>query len=141
MDLRVADSRESLPGLAIGFLFVDGDHSFKGVLADVLAHWNSLQDTNGRPALAAFHDAVPNDNYKWRDSRRRLNQVWIHIKNRLRTKQKAVIAPDYAEGVGRVCQHLLDRGVAEHWAAASSMLVLRKVGALPGDFGESVRRG
>jgi hypothetical protein len=138
VELRVADSRNALPEVAIGFLFIDGDHSFEGVLADVMAHWNSLRDTNGRPGLAAFHDALPNENYKWRDSDRKLNRFWIRLKNRLRSTRKAEIAPDYAEGVNRVCHHLVDRGVAERWGAASSMLVLRKIKDLPDDFAESV---
>jgi hypothetical protein len=138
VELRVANSRDALPEITIGFLFVDGDHSFDGVLADVMAHWNALRDTDGRPGLAAFHDALPNDNYKWRDSDRKLNRFWIRLKNRLRPIQKEEIAPDYSEGVNRVCQHLIDRGVAERWAAASSMLVLRKITDLPADFAESL---
>jgi hypothetical protein len=139
VELRVANSRHTLPEVEIGFLFVDGDHSFEGVLADVLAHWNSLRDTDGRAGLAAFHDALPNENYKWRDSDRKLNRFWIRLKNALRSKRKPEIAPDYAEGVNRVCQHLLDREVAERWGAASSMLVLRKIRDLPDDFAESLK--
>ena len=137
VELRVANSREALPGIAFGFLFIDGDHSFEGVLADVLAHWNSLHDIDGRPGLAAFHDALANDNYKWRDSDRKLNRFWIRLKNRLRAAQKPEIAQDYAEGVNQVCQHLIDRGAAQHWASASSMLVLRKITDLPDDFSQS----
>jgi len=140
VELRVANSRNALPEVAIGFLFIDGDHSFEGVLADVMAHWSSLRDTNGRPGLATFHDALPNENYKWRDSDRKLNRFWIRLKNTLRSTRKAEIAPDYAEGVNRVCQHLVDRGLAERWAAASSMLVLRKMRDLPDDFAESLGR-
>ena len=36
--LLVADSRVPLPNLRFGFLFIDGDHTFEGVLADVVAH-------------------------------------------------------------------------------------------------------
>src|SRR6202011_961633 len=39
--LFVADSRKPLPNLRFGLVFVDGDHTFEGVLADVDAHWNS----------------------------------------------------------------------------------------------------
>lgn len=140
VELRVANSREKLPGMTIGFLFVDGDHSFEGVLADVMAHWDSLHETDGRPGLAAFHDALPNENYKWRDADRKLNRFWIRLKNALRSNRKPEIAPDYAEGVNRVCRHLVDRGVAQQWAAASSMLVLRKIGDLPVDFVQSMER-
>src|SRR2546423_1798770 len=51
--LMVADSRAPLPNLKFGFLFIDGDHTFEGVLADVVAHWNALQPSGETPALAA----------------------------------------------------------------------------------------
>jgi hypothetical protein len=117
-----------------GFLFIDGDHSFEGVLADVVAHWNALEDTDGKPGLAAFHDALPNENFKWRDADRSLHRFWIRLKNKFRIRQKAEIAPDYEVGVNHVCQKLLNEGVAERWGAASSVLVLRKLGNLPADF-------
>ena len=44
------------------------------------------------------------------------------------------IAQDYEIGVNRVCQKLLSEGLAERWGAASSVLVLRKLADLPGDF-------
>jgi Methyltransferase domain len=134
IELRIANSRESLPGLTYGFLFIDGDHSFDGVLADVLAHWNALKESNGKPGLAAFHDAVPNDNYKWRDEHRRLHRFWIRFKNKFRKQQKPEISPDYEVGVNRVCQKLVDKGLAERWGAAGSMLVLKKLADLPADF-------
>ena len=59
LELLVADSRQPLKGREFGMLYIDGDHSYEGVRADVQAHWNELQPTNGRPALAAFHDVVP----------------------------------------------------------------------------------
>jgi len=37
-------------------------------------------------ALAAFHDALPNDNFKWRDADRRLNRFLIRVKNKLRKR-------------------------------------------------------
>ncbi|MDQ6809894.1 MAG: class I SAM-dependent methyltransferase, partial [Verrucomicrobiota bacterium] len=40
--LLVQDSRQAIANQRYGFLFIDGDHSFEGVLADVLAHWNAL---------------------------------------------------------------------------------------------------
>src|SRR5438093_1032988 len=73
--LLVADSRSLLPNLSFGFLFVDGDHTFEGVLADVVAHWNALVAEDEKPALAAFHDALPNDNFKWRDADRKLKRL------------------------------------------------------------------
>src|SRR5205085_5180620 len=84
--LLVADSRAPLPNLRFGFLFVDGDHTFEGVLADVIAHWSALQSSGDYPALVAFHDALPNNNFKWRDADRRLNRLWIRLKNRFRRR-------------------------------------------------------
>lgn len=55
-------------------------------------------------------------------------------KNRFRRRQKPEIAQDYKIGVSRVCQRLLDDGLAEQRGAASSVLVLRKPGDLLGDF-------
>ena len=132
--LLVIDSRKTLPDVNYGFLFIDGDHSFQGVLADVIAHWNGLRASDGKPALAAFHDALPNDNFKWRDSGRRFNRFWIRLKNKFRTRQKSEIALDYEVGVNRVCQKLIDEGLAERWGAASSVLVLKKLADLPSDF-------
>lgn len=136
VQLLIANSRESLPDVTFGLLFVDGDHSFEGVLADVIAHWNSLRDADGKAGLAAFHDALPNDNYEWRDSDRRFNRFWIRLKNRLRSEQKSDVSPDYSAGVSRVCQTLLEEGVAERWGKASSMLVLKKLADLPANFRE-----
>ena len=132
--LMVADSRQPLAGLIYGFLFIDGDHSFEGVLADVLAHWNALKDTDGKPGLAAFHDALPNENFKWRDEHRRVNRFWTRFKNRFRKRQKPEIAPDYEAGVFQVCQRLIDHGLATRWDAAGSMLILKKLADLPADF-------
>jgi hypothetical protein len=132
----VTDSRKPLPNVTCGFLFIDGDHSFEGVLADVIAHWNSLQAVDGKPGLAAFHDALPNENFKWRDSDRRLNQFWIRLKNKFRNRQKPEVAPDYEIGVNRVCEKLIEAGCAERFGEASSMLVLRKLSALPQGFRE-----
>lgn len=137
VQLRVANSRESLPGMTYGLLFIDGDHSFEGVLADVIAHWNSLKEVQGRAGLAVFHDAVPNRNYEWRDAHRRFKRFWIRLKNRFRSDKKPEIAQDYAVGVNRVCQKVMDDGLAESWGSAGSMLVLKKRADLPPAFGAS----
>ena len=134
--LLVTDSRKTLPDVSFGLLFIDGDHSFEGVLADVLAHWNSLQSGNGKIALAAFHDALPNDNFKWRDADRRLNRFWTRLKNKFRRRQKPEVAPDYSPGVLRVCDELVRQGAAAKWRSASSMLVLQKLRDLPAGFGD-----
>lgn len=133
--LLIADSRKTLPGVSFGLLFIDGDHSFEGVVADVMAHWNSLRSDGGNVALAAFHDALPNDNFKWRDADRRVNRIWTRMKNKFRKRQKAEIAQDYEPGVQRVCDELVQQGAAAKWQSAGSMLVLQKLTDLPPDFG------
>jgi hypothetical protein len=138
--LLLADSRVPLPNLKFGFLFIDGDHTFEGVLADVLAHWNALQSSGENPALAAFHDALPNDNFKWRDADRRLKRLWIRVKNKFRKRQKPEVAPDYEPGVSKVCDELIRQGLAAKWRSAGSMLVMRKLGNLPGNFSEVARK-
>ena len=135
----VADSRKSLPNLKFGLLFIDGDHTFEGVLADVVAHWNALEQFDDSPALAAFHDALPNQNFKWRDASRTFHRFTIRLKNRIRVRQKPEIAPDYEVGVFRVCEALIEFGLAVPWGAAASMHVLRKLGDLPSNFAERVR--
>jgi predicted O-methyltransferase YrrM len=132
----VADSRKTLPGLTFGFLFIDGDHSFDGVLADVIAHWNALEVSG----LAVFHDAVPNQNFKWRDEHRALHRFWIRTKNRFRKAKKPEIAPDYETGVFSVCETLVERGRAARGEHAGSMLLLRKLANLPADFETIARR-
>ncbi|HEX4638819.1 MAG TPA: class I SAM-dependent methyltransferase [Chthoniobacterales bacterium] len=138
--LFVADSRASLPELKFGFLLVDGDHTFEGVLADVLAHWNALQSQGTIPALAAFHDALPNENFKWRDTDRRLKRWSIRIKNKFRKKQQLEIAPAYEPGVLKVCEELIRQGLAVKWGSTASMLVLRKLADLPANFAELVAK-
>jgi hypothetical protein len=137
--LLVADSRKALPNQRYGFLFIDGDHSLAGVRADVVAHWNALEDVDGKSGLAAFHDAVPNKNFEWRDADRTLNRFWIRLKNKLREKKKPEVAPDYEVGVFRVCEKLIELGLAKRWGAAGSMLVLRKIDNLPPDFAARVK--
>ena len=132
--LLLTDSRQSLPDFSCGLLFIDGDHSFEGVLADVVAHWNSLQADGEGFALAAFHDAMPNENFKWRDAERRMHQVGTRLKNKFRKRQKPLIAPDYEPGVFRVCEELVRQAAAAKWRSAGSMLVLRKLTDLPPDF-------
>lgn len=139
--LLVADSRNPLPNLRFGFLFIDGDHTFEGVLADVAAHWNALQSfDDGKPALAVFHDALPNENFKWRDQDRHLHRLWIRLKNRFREQRKPEIAPAYASGVLKVCDELIRQGLAAKLRSASSMLVLKKLADLPQDFVAAVRK-
>jgi hypothetical protein len=131
--LLVADSRVPIPNLRFGFLFIDGDHTFEGVLADVVAHWNALQSSGQYPALVAFHDALPNDNFK-------LKRLWIRLKNKFRKRQKPEVAPDYEPGVLKVCDELIRQGLATKWRKAGSMLVVKKLGDLPRNFPEVTRK-
>mgnify|MGYP001161131036 CR=1 FL=1 len=54
LQLIVGDSRKVKVADKLGFLFIDGDHTYEGVKADILQHWDSL----GVGGLAAFHDAA-----------------------------------------------------------------------------------
>lgn len=139
--LLVQDSRTPLPGRQFGFLFVDGDHSFEGVLADVSAHWNALRGTGEGPVLVAFHDAIPNENFKWRDADRKLNRARVRLRNRFRKNKKSEVAEGYDPGVAKVCDGLLRHRLAKRWGTASSMLVLQKVADLPPDFSLLARGG
>ena len=138
--LLVSDSRVTLPNLRFGFLFIDGDHTFEGVLADVVTHWNALQSSDEYPALVAFHDALPNDNFKWRDANRRLKRFSIRVKNKFRKRQKPEVAPDYEPGVLKTCDELIRHGLAAKWRSAGSMLVLKKLADLPRNFSEIARK-
>ena len=134
--LLVADSHVSLPNLKFGFLFIDGDHTFEGVIADVVAHWNAVQAEDEKPVLVAFHDALPNDNFKWRDADRKMNRLCIRLKNKFRKQQKPEVAPGYEPGILKVCDELIRQGLATKWRSAGSMLVLRKLADLPRNFSE-----
>lgn len=106
VDLIVADSR-SYRTPPLGLLFIDGDHSYEGAAADVMAHWAQLATRSG---LAVFHDAVPNDGL-------------AHI-NEL----------NHCPGVSEVCERLIGAGAAEMVEAAGSVLVLRKLNGISDDL-------
>lgn len=53
-------SREPIPEDSFGMLFIDGDHSYEGICQDIARYWNTLEPCDGKPALAAFHDAAQN---------------------------------------------------------------------------------
>jgi predicted O-methyltransferase YrrM len=135
----IGDSHNPLPNHSFGFVFIDGDHSFEGVLADVVAHWNELHSMDGRPALAAFHDALPNDNLKWKVRPRRWRRFRQRLKNFFRREKQPDPLLAYKPGVLRVCRALVDCRVAEPWRSAGSMWVLRKLTDLPKDFGQRAR--
>lgn len=102
VELIIGDSRSVELRDRFGLCFIDGDHSFKGVLADARRCWPSL-DISGGP-LVLFHDAVPCE----RNGR-----------------------SSHHEGVRRVTGLLLESGAAEHVASAGSALLLRKKSELP----------
>lgn len=58
--LYTQTSREPINETEFGMLFVDGDHSYEGVCHDIASYWNSLKSFDGKPPIAAFHDAVYN---------------------------------------------------------------------------------
>jgi hypothetical protein len=53
-------SREPIGESEFGMMFVDGDHSYDGVCHDIATFWNALKSFDGKPSLAAFHDAADN---------------------------------------------------------------------------------
>lgn len=110
LDLLVQDSRVRLTDRQFGFLFIDGDHSYEGVTADTQAHWNDLSATDGKLALAAFHDAVPNDGLGY------CSEI------------------NHCPGVEQACRELVDAGKARTWASTGSMLVLEKRADIPDGF-------
>ena len=60
LKLYVQTSREPIAEREFGMLFIDADHSYEGICHDIGAFWNSLKSFDGKPALAAFHDAADN---------------------------------------------------------------------------------
>lgn len=113
VDLRVADSRVPLGDEErFGLIFIDGDHSYEGVLADTAAHWGSLERIGSAPAIAVYHDALPNSGLD-------------HDSSKLA----------HAPGVLRLCEELLACGAALKHEAVASMLAMEKRSQLPGGFG------
>lgn len=53
-------SREPIAETEFGMMFVDADHSYEGVCHDIATFWNGLKSFDGKPPLAAFHDAADN---------------------------------------------------------------------------------
>lgn len=109
--LIVGDSRESLPAEnRFGLIFIDGDHSYEGVRADVIAHWSALVSHEGCPGLAVFHDAVPNEGLAHEG---RLN---------------------HCIGVKQLCDELIAAGCARTVGYAGSSLLLEKIAELPAQW-------
>jgi Methyltransferase domain len=61
LTLLKGNSREPLGNYIFNLVFIDGDHSFEGVCADIRAHWASLQPIGNVPALCVFHDVSPHE--------------------------------------------------------------------------------
>jgi predicted O-methyltransferase YrrM len=113
VDLRIADSRVPLdPSERFGLIFIDGDHSYEGVLADTVAHWSSLDPMGDAPAIVVYHDALPNSGLD-------------HDPTKLA----------HAPGVLRLCEELMSSGAAMKHAHAASMLAMEKRSELPEGFG------
>lgn len=110
IELVVGDSRKPMSGRTWGFMFVDGDHTYEGVKADVCAHWNELRETDGVAASVVFHDAVPNDGLS-------------HVNQ-----------PNHHEGVRLVCEELVAARCAKKLKSAGSSLWLEKIADLPEHF-------
>jgi predicted O-methyltransferase YrrM len=116
--LLTTDSRKPLADeQCFGMIFIDGDHSYEGVRADTVAHWDTLQSHDGREPLVVYHDAVPNAGLKHEG---RIN---------------------HCEGVESLVHELVEAGCADVVAAAGSSLVLRKKAELPSAWLFEVRRG
>lgn len=104
LNLIIGNSRVPMgEGTCWGLMFIDGDHTYEGVKADIVAHWAEL--SKGSPAV--FHDAVPNDGLSYEG---KLN---------------------HHEGVRRVCDELIAHGCAVSVASAGSSLWLEKRAELP----------
>jgi predicted O-methyltransferase YrrM len=110
LELLVGNSRKAMEGRSWGFMFIDGDHTYEGVKADVRAHWNELQRHDDTPAAVVFHDAVPNDGLSY------ANQLNHH------------------EGVRLVCEELISTSCAKKIDSAGSSLWLEKIADLPEQF-------
>jgi hypothetical protein len=115
LKLVIGNSREPISDAAFGMIFFDGDHSFKGLRLDVLAHWSSLQALDGVPALCAFHDV----------DHLRLENPWDSFN--LETG-----AP--IDTVTPVVCKLLQSGAARLVATAGTMCVLEKQHELSAEF-------
>jgi predicted O-methyltransferase YrrM len=60
LKLYVQTSREPIAETEFGMLFIDADHSYEGICHDIGTFWNTLKSFDGKPPLAAFHDAADN---------------------------------------------------------------------------------
>jgi hypothetical protein len=91
----------------LGLIFVDGDHTLEGVSADVKAHWPQLSIGDNCPALAVFHDALPNPGLDY------CGEI------------------NYCPGVLEVCEKLIQAGCGRVISKAGSILVIEKLSEIP----------
>ena len=110
LELIVGDSRMPLAGEKFGMAFIDGDHTYEGVLADTLAHWSEFIAHEGRPVLVLYHDAVPNDGLAYRGEE------------------------NHCPGVRRLCEELVAGGAAALGQTGGSVQAMAKIGELPIGF-------
>lgn len=108
--LITGDSRKELKNQQFGFMFVDGDHSYDGVKADIYTHWKNLKTFNNNDPIVVFHDAVPNDGLKYK-----------HEIN-------------HADGVLKLCNSLVSNKCASIIGSAGSSLALKKTNELPSNL-------
>ena len=108
LTLLTGNSRAPVAG-SFGFMFIDGDHTYEGVKADVIAQWDSLRSFEGIEPTAVFHDAAPNAQGHNGES-------------------------SHHEGVKTLCSELVLCGAAEIIDSAGSSLWLRKLAHLPLTF-------
>ncbi len=132
LELLVADSRKTLDGRRFGFLFIDGDHSFDGVLSDVEAHWNSLQGDSR--LLCVFHDAIPNV------GRHPGPEGMKAIAEASKARTDDFRLTNHFIGIEFTCHALVAHGYAHRVESAGSLLVLEKCADLPRGFSADVRR-
>ncbi len=97
------NSRAGLGKYECDLAFIDGDHSYEGVKADVLAHWPSIEIGG----IIVFHDSVPNTGFAYA---KKLN---------------------HCEGVNRLCNNLIATGCVKVLNKAGSMLEVQKLSQGP----------
>ncbi|QYY25294.1 class I SAM-dependent methyltransferase [Diaphorobacter sp. MNS-0] len=108
LELIIGDSRTPFaPENRFGLLFIDGDHSYEGVRKDTIAHWPALVADDGHPALAVYHDCMPN--------------------NGLAHKKQ----DNHCSGVTQLCEELIASGCARVAGHAGSSLLVEKIAELP----------
>ena len=107
LTLLTGDSRIPVVG-TFGFMVIDGDRTYDGLKADVIAQWDSLQPFGETQPTVVFHDAAPN----------------IQCES----------GPSYCDGFRDVCNELVQCNAAEIIQTTGSSLWMRKLSDLPRAF-------